>query len=201
MTITELDDDNPVLHGDDGDTSWMARGVCQEVDPELFFPREGANEKNQTARTLCESCPVLQACRQYAIDRPALDGIWGGTSIKDRQKIRRDRSQPRVKASAVAITDDVIREVVQLRQQMTYAQIAERYGWNVRKVGHVLMVLAPQLGLQVRRDRGRPPTDEALINRIRVMRSNGDSYETISVALEMPRSTVAGICQRNRFAA
>ena len=41
------------------------------------------------AKAVCTGCPVLEQCRTYALARPTLSGIWGGTSDRERQALRR----------------------------------------------------------------------------------------------------------------
>lgn len=60
---------------------------CAQTDPEAWFPEKGGSPRD--ARRMCDSCRFLDACRDYALDRPELEGIWGGTSKKERQQLRR----------------------------------------------------------------------------------------------------------------
>lgn len=60
---------------------------CAQTDPEAWFPEKGRTSPG--ARRMCDSCRFLDACREYAVDRPELEGIWGGTSKKERQTLRR----------------------------------------------------------------------------------------------------------------
>jgi WhiB family transcriptional regulator, redox-sensing transcriptional regulator len=73
--------------GDLESTAWMQRGVCGQTDPEAFFPEGGSDSR--PARAVCAGCPVRVECREYAVDRPDLLGIWGGTSARERQRLRR----------------------------------------------------------------------------------------------------------------
>jgi len=75
---------------------------CHDVDPDTFFPTGGhaqtaAGRRNHarrvaTAKALCTggpgrlACPVLQECRDYAIDNLP-SGIWGGLDEADRNAI------------------------------------------------------------------------------------------------------------------
>lgn len=74
---------------------WEAYGVCRrpDVDPRLFFPPdEDKGLKQQAAREHCAVCPVRAHCFMKAMDlRP--EGIWGGTSTAERQKLRKNRSR------------------------------------------------------------------------------------------------------------
>ena len=72
---------------------WKNHGICAQADPEAFFPEKG--EPSLPAKRICNGhkdtppCPVLLICRQYAIDRPEEQGVWGGTSYKERKAMRR----------------------------------------------------------------------------------------------------------------
>lgn len=42
------------------------------------------NVSEETAKRLCEGCPLLEMCRDYAVEAQEPYGIWGGTRPKDR---------------------------------------------------------------------------------------------------------------------
>lgn len=42
------------------------------------------NVSKATAEKLCGSCPLLEMCRDYAMEAQEPYGIWGGTRPKDR---------------------------------------------------------------------------------------------------------------------
>src|SRR5262245_54456512 len=65
--------------------------VCAETDPEIWFPEKGKQDFHRRAVKLCQSCPYLIACREYAIPRINLMGIWGGTTERGRRRIRQQR--------------------------------------------------------------------------------------------------------------
>lgn len=67
---------------------WMHDGVCEQVDPDLFFEREDS-PATANARLLCEDCPVRAVCRDYALRQPNLHGVWGGTTRSERWIMRR----------------------------------------------------------------------------------------------------------------
>jgi WhiB family transcriptional regulator, redox-sensing transcriptional regulator len=79
--------------GSPEDTDWMRDGLCAQTDPEEFFPGKGSDVRS--AKFVCAGCPVLEQCRAYAVDRPNLSGIWGGTSDRERQALRRSASTDR----------------------------------------------------------------------------------------------------------
>ena len=66
---------------------WMAEAKCVDADPELFFPQRG--ESTAPAKAICQACPVRAACLDYALSINERNGIWGGTSERERRQIRR----------------------------------------------------------------------------------------------------------------
>lgn len=64
---------------------WMEGAVCRQTDPELWFPEVGSSAT--AAKRICQQCPVLEQCLAYALENQE-KGIWGGTSEKQRQKLR-----------------------------------------------------------------------------------------------------------------
>ena len=69
------------------DPLWQELAACRGMTPEIFFPESGATLA--PARRVCAGCPVAQECRSVAIADPSLQGIWGGTSARERDRLRR----------------------------------------------------------------------------------------------------------------
>lgn len=65
---------------------WMGEGLCAQTDPELFFPERGGHW--QEAKAVCNGCPVRDLCLEFALTHGER-GIWGGTSDRDRMRMRR----------------------------------------------------------------------------------------------------------------
>lgn len=75
------------------DQSWQARGACRTdsaIAPGDFFPPTGVNVRPEV-RALCNRCPVLSQCREWAIAHPECTGVWGGLTERQRKLIRRER--------------------------------------------------------------------------------------------------------------
>jgi WhiB family transcriptional regulator, redox-sensing transcriptional regulator len=74
----------------------LGRALCREIDPELFFPimHDDVIQTRQ-AKAICKGCELKQACLDYALADPKIMGIWGGTSARDRWKIRGARDKRR----------------------------------------------------------------------------------------------------------
>jgi hypothetical protein len=61
------------------------------LDVRLFFT--GPGESTATAEAICEACPLKVECAEYAIPITDLSGVWGGTTAKERGRIRQQRAQ------------------------------------------------------------------------------------------------------------
>jgi hypothetical protein len=68
--------------------AWMAEAACAGMDPKLFFPKRGQTTVVEQAKAVCRVCPVRAECLDYALTVRERNGIWGGTSERQRRKIR-----------------------------------------------------------------------------------------------------------------
>lgn len=64
----------------------MAEAVCAQVDPELFYPEKGGSTR--AAKSVCLTCSVWVQCLEYALAHDERFGIWGGTSERERHRLR-----------------------------------------------------------------------------------------------------------------
>jgi WhiB family redox-sensing transcriptional regulator len=67
-------------------TFW-AEGNCRDLPADWFHPDRG--ESTGEARAVCAACPVRPDCLQWAITNGERFGVWGGTSERERRRIRR----------------------------------------------------------------------------------------------------------------
>lgn len=65
---------------------WFDDAACRGLDAEIFYPQQG--KALDLARATCASCPVQPECAELAIANHELFGIWGGTSERQRRRIR-----------------------------------------------------------------------------------------------------------------
>ena len=65
--------------------SWHADGLCKEPAYPAEWWFDGPVE---AARAVCGRCLVQSECRDYAVARPRLQGVWGGMSESDRVRLR-----------------------------------------------------------------------------------------------------------------
>lgn len=96
------------------DWSWREKGKCwgahRTGDSDPWFPAEVPNreptelilQREVAAAELCAGCPVIEQCFEYAVERPAVVGVWGGTLTRQRtaerrkrqKRLRRERHEP-----------------------------------------------------------------------------------------------------------
>ena len=84
--------------------------VCAETFPDAFFPEESELEykgpggtkymklvsvyqHEKEAKALCFRCPYRMRCLEYAINDSSLQGIWGGTTERQRRTIRSEKNR------------------------------------------------------------------------------------------------------------
>lgn len=75
---------------------WQKRAACLEADPELFFPERGYS--SAAAKAICATCPVIAECLAYALATHQQFGTWGGTTERERRKLRRQSAELRKSA-------------------------------------------------------------------------------------------------------
>ena len=69
--------------------TWRLRGACNGLDPAVFYP--DSEENAEEAKAICASCPVRLSCLEHALTMRERDGVWGGTTEKERRRIIRQR--------------------------------------------------------------------------------------------------------------
>lgn len=87
--------DLPVLSEPIGD--WVEHGECRKqvragnAEPNWWFPSTHTPMRHvNTAKKICEMCPVKQECLDWACNHEQY-GIWGGVGPKHREFLGRDR--------------------------------------------------------------------------------------------------------------
>ncbi len=77
---------------------WQLRGACRGLDSARFFHPEGERDPARTrreegAKAVCRTCPVIAECRQHALVVREQFGIWGGLSESEREVLVRSGSR------------------------------------------------------------------------------------------------------------
>ena len=79
------------------DYAWMLKGKCRDLGPEatnIMFPEKGDTAGLRRAKAVCKDCPVKRECLDFALTsregKPfETQGIWGGTSVRERKRIKK----------------------------------------------------------------------------------------------------------------
>ncbi|GAA2254512.1 WhiB family transcriptional regulator [Streptomyces amakusaensis] len=133
-------DDRPILRGI-ADHSWHARSACRELEPEtadaLFFPRPRDHKAIAQAKSLCSQCPVKKECFNSALEQGTREGIWGGTTEKERRpwqaKLHTRLDYSRVRAAFLG------RDVhLSTTERETVTRHAYVRGWTPERLAHAL---------------------------------------------------------------
>ena len=77
---------------DVGRERWRAEAACRGRPTALFFSDDAMDEAR--AKQVCELCPALGPCLEYAL-RNAPYGIWGGLTADERRQLRQKRVRAR----------------------------------------------------------------------------------------------------------
>ncbi|HTT91952.1 MAG TPA: WhiB family transcriptional regulator [Acidimicrobiales bacterium] len=83
-------------------TSWMELARCRNVDPEVFFPRDGVGV--QAAQRYCAECLVRESCLEYALENHIQHGVWGGVSERGRRRMAHRRLRATARPAEVPTT-------------------------------------------------------------------------------------------------
>ncbi len=80
--------------------SWQGLAACRGMDLEAFFHPTGERghdrrNREERAKRVCATCPVLDPCRRWARTVQEPFGVWGGESEDERRAVIRDERRER----------------------------------------------------------------------------------------------------------
>jgi len=81
------------------DRDWVHRSACKGLDPIIFYP--ATDEEADEAKAVCAECPVQEQCLEHAIGHREHNGVWGGATERERQRIIRRRRRVRATGGTV----------------------------------------------------------------------------------------------------
>lgn len=66
---------------------------CKGVNANLFVLERCSPQETAAAKAVCRTCPAKHDCLEFALSSDPLWtlGVWGGTSERERRRIRRER--------------------------------------------------------------------------------------------------------------
>jgi WhiB family redox-sensing transcriptional regulator len=71
--------------------TWRKRAACTGIDSDIFYPSSEDEADAQEAKAICVVCPVQTSCLEHALSLREREGIWGGTTERERRRILRQR--------------------------------------------------------------------------------------------------------------
>ena len=73
---------------------WQLQAACRDTvgqqHVKAFFPERYGS--GLAGKQMCARCPVVDDCLAMALADDTLDGIWGGTSAPERDRLRARKS-------------------------------------------------------------------------------------------------------------
>jgi WhiB family transcriptional regulator, redox-sensing transcriptional regulator len=71
---------------------WQRLGSCRGMDSAVFFHPDGERNPSRARRTakakeVCHRCPVMDMCREFALQTREPFGVWGGLAEAERRII------------------------------------------------------------------------------------------------------------------
>ena len=79
--------------------AWWRDAACRGIHETLFIPpstretKRDRKAREKAAKRICAACPVLDACRDYALRVDERLGIWGGLTECERTQLSESRRQ------------------------------------------------------------------------------------------------------------
>lgn len=77
---------------------WQREGLCRGKNSAMFYHPRGERgparaRREERAKTICRSCPVIVQCRHYALSTEEQHGIWGALGESERRDIIKRRKR------------------------------------------------------------------------------------------------------------
>jgi len=73
------------------DMGWQEEANCKNLNMDIFYDTIGRGQGfSSEAIDACSTCPVIDQCREYALNHE-LYGYWGGLTPIERKRIRKER--------------------------------------------------------------------------------------------------------------
>ncbi|KAA8721922.1 WhiB family transcriptional regulator [Corynebacterium phocae] len=95
-----------LLPGPNADVwDWQLQGACRGKASEVFYHPDGERGRaralrERRAKAICQTCPVIESCREHALNSAEPYGVWGGMSESERMLVLRSNSYRRTQITA-----------------------------------------------------------------------------------------------------
>jgi WhiB family transcriptional regulator, redox-sensing transcriptional regulator len=84
----------------DNRAAWWSRAACSTTDPEVFFPISSSGpavRQITRAKAICARCQIQKACLDYALNAGSIQGVWGGTTERERRLLKQHGHRERAR--------------------------------------------------------------------------------------------------------
>ena len=76
----------------EGDWDWQVDAACRGTDTATFYHPENERgpsrrRRNQKAKAVCATCPVIRDCLRWALTAREPYGVWGGMTVEEREAL------------------------------------------------------------------------------------------------------------------
>ncbi len=79
--------------------TWRTQAACRGMTA-VFYPARGDDADQTEARAICQTCPVVADCLDYALTLDVAEiGIYAGRSAKELRRLRAGQGRSREVAS------------------------------------------------------------------------------------------------------
>jgi WhiB family redox-sensing transcriptional regulator len=86
---------------------WMRDAACVDSDIDFTDIKHAGPGARARALRTCATCPVIAACRQYAVNLGVSDGIWGGVAANRLRRLRATSAHPTGFCYVARVRDEV----------------------------------------------------------------------------------------------
>lgn len=66
--------------------------ACAGTDPKIFYPEGGGNSAATKAKAICNRCPHVDPCLEWALATEQRFGVWGAASAEEREQMLKEAS-------------------------------------------------------------------------------------------------------------
>lgn len=76
----------------EGAWDWRVDAACRGRDAETFYHPDNERgpsrlQRETRAKAICAQCPVIAACRRWALTTREPYGVWGGLTVEERARL------------------------------------------------------------------------------------------------------------------
>lgn len=70
---------------------WSVKAACRGIDAAVFYPI--SEDDALIAKSICDACSAREACLEFALSNRENNGVWGGSTERERRRVLRQRQR------------------------------------------------------------------------------------------------------------